>query len=190
MAFCGTCARYLCIQYYLTGSDMYLQSHLGLCKAVVYSRLSGEDKGAATGAGEWAKSLRAATGLDGNGQWQRQKRQGGRSGVRKDQRCVFRRAHTVTRECLCELPVSDDTSKGTQLKQFFSFHKTKLHQAAGGRGSPLHWTKGLSVMAGGQEGGQNSNRGTMALWESKLTHIHSLKECMANQTPARKNKNK
>lgn len=92
----------------------------------------------------------------------------------------------MTRECLCELPVSGDTSKGTQLKQFFSFHKTELHEAAGGRGSPLHWTKGLSVIAGGQKGGQNSNRGTMALWESKLTHIHLLKECMANQTPARK----
>lgn len=28
-----------CIQYYLIGSDIYFQSHLGLCKADVYSML-------------------------------------------------------------------------------------------------------------------------------------------------------
>lgn len=82
---------------------------------------------------------------------------------------------------------SDDTSKKSRLKQFFSLRKTppgqnKTARTAGGRAGPLYWTKGPSIIAGGKEGGQNSNRGTMALWESKLAHIRTPKECMANQT--------
>lgn len=55
--------------------------------------------------------------------------------------------------------------------------------------SPLYWTKGLSLITGGQKGGQNSKKGTMALWDFTLTSTHTMKECMANQPWRKKNTN-
>lgn len=155
---------------------MLCRATWGYARQLSTQGFQGRTKELPLGQQNGAKSLWAATGLDGKQTAAKAKKgQGGHSGGRKDQRCVFRRVR--------EHSLSDGMSKRLRLVQFFSFPKTKLHEAAGGRGSTLQWTKGLSVLVGGQEGGRNSKRGTMALWESKLTRKPSVEECMANQTP-------
>lgn len=65
MVFSGTCTRYLCIQNYLTGSDMCLQSHLGLCKAVVHQGFQGRTKELPLGQRNGPKAFGLPQGLTG-----------------------------------------------------------------------------------------------------------------------------
>lgn len=179
-----------CIQYYLIGCDIYFQSHLGLCKGrCLLNAFRGGQKELPLGQENGPKAFGLPPGLTGRDSGKGKEAEGS-SAVCKDQRFLFFSSSTHFIDTHV-LSASDDTLKKSRLKQFFSLHKTppgqnKTARTAGGRAGPLYWTKGPSIIAGGKEGGQNSNRGTMALWESKLAHIRTPKECMDNQTTEKK----
>lgn len=82
------------------------------------------------------------------------------------------------------------TCENTYIKAFFAKIPlpNELHSQQGFRVTPLYWTKELSIITGGQEGGQNSKQGTKrfsSIFSLSLplthTHAHIHKECMANQ---------
>lgn len=128
---------------------------------------------------EWKKATGLPQGLTGTDSG-KSKGAVGSSGVCKDQRCVSVCVSSVHMCMWMSVLSFSKTSKDSRLRKKIGIHKTKLAPQQGIYVSLLYWTKDLTIITGGQEGGQNSSKGTMALWvcTDAYAHTHTHTERM------------